>query len=234
MGTGYSDETNLMIALVGSGEYLDGMQAVDSELMRRLEAPARVVCLPTAAGQEGAERIQYWSRLGVEHFNRLGAQVQALPVIDRRSADEVRWVEAVAQANFVYFSGGSPAYLYQVLQGSRVWAAVQDVLSSGGILAGCSAGAMVLGEVFFGFPGWKPGFKLLAGVTVIPHFDEIPPMMLKPTRLLAGRKVTILGVEGSTALVIDGGRAEVLGSGGVTVWNGDGRVRYTTGQRPVW
>jgi cyanophycinase len=223
-----------MIALVGSGEYLEGMLAVDAELMNRLGEPARVVCLPTAAGQEGADRILYWSRLGVEHFTRLEAQVQALPVIDRDSAEDERWAQAAAQANFVYLSGGSPAYLYQTLRNSRVWEAIQQVVAKGGILAGCSAGAMVMGEVFFGFPGWKAGFNLLPGAAILPHYDEIPPVMLKPLRLLVGRKITILGIEGSTALVLDGRQAEIMGSGGVTVWNGAGKLRYTAGQQPTW
>ncbi len=223
-----------MLALVGSGEYLEGMQAVDRQLLGRLVQPARVACLPTAAGQERSERILYWSRLGVEHFTGLGAQVQALPVIDRRSANEPHWAEEISRSNFVYLSGGTPAYLHHTLQDSLVWSAIQDVLAKGGILAGCSAGAMVLGEIYFGFPGWKPGFNLLPGATIIPHFEEIPAVMLKPARLLAGRKVTILGIEGSTALVLDGQQAEVLGRGGVTVWNGSGRQRYTAGQAPVW
>ena len=70
-----------MLALVGSGEYLPPIAALDRELIGRLAAPVRVVCLPTAAGTEGHERIDYWSRLGVEHFSSLGVQVQAVPVI---------------------------------------------------------------------------------------------------------------------------------------------------------
>ena len=46
-----------MLALVGSGEYLPPMDPVDRILLSRLPGPPRVVCLPTAAGTEGAERI---------------------------------------------------------------------------------------------------------------------------------------------------------------------------------
>ena len=77
-----------MFALVGSGEYLTAMGAVDRNLISLLREPPRVVCLPTAAGKEGPERISYWSRLGVEHFTRLEASVEALPVIDRASAND--------------------------------------------------------------------------------------------------------------------------------------------------
>ena len=205
------------------------MESVDRALLSLAPGPPRVVCLPTAAGTEGPERIAYWMQLGVDHFTGLNVQVASLPVVDRTSADDPALAEAVAAANFVYLSGGRPDYLYRTLSGTRVWAAIEAVLARGGLLAGCSAGAMVLGERFFGFPGWKPGFNFLPGMTIIPHFDEIPAAMLTPARLLLGHELVILGIDGNTALVKDGEAFTVLGSGGVTVWGREGKKRYTAG-----
>lgn len=222
-----------MLALVGSGEYLPPMAAVDEALLNRLKQPPRVVCLPTAAGTEGAERINYWSTMGVTHFTRLGAAAEAVPVVDRASAHDDALAGRIRQANFVYLSGGKPDYLYQTLAGTPAWAAIETVLAHGGALAGCSAGAMILGEKFFGFPGWKNGFAYVAGVTIVPHFEEIPAAMLQPIRLLAGRKLTLVGIEGNTCLVQDGAQYQVLGSGGVTVWNHTHKTRYTAGALPA-
>lgn len=222
------------LALVGSGEYLPPMEPVDRELLGRLLGPPRVVCLPTAAGAEGSERIAYWSRLGVEHFTRLGVQVEAVPVIDRDTAHDPALVATILGANFVYLSGGKPDYLHQTLAGTPAWDAIRAVLAGGGLLAGCSAGAMILGESYFGFPGWKPGFNFLPGVTIIPHFDEIPGTLLKSLRLLAGKGLTVLGIDGYTALVCNGARYEVVGRGGVTVWNPTGKTRYLSGPLPAW
>lgn len=223
-----------MLALVGSGEYLPPIIPLDRVLIDRLAAPVRVVCLPTAAGTEGHERIAYWLRLGVQHFSGLGVPVQALPVIDRASANDPALAAAVGAANFVYLSGGKPNYLHATLHGSLVWQAILAVLARGGLLAGCSAGAMILGERFFAFPGWKHGFALLPGAAIIPHFDEIPQGMLQPMRRVAGKDLTILGIEGNTALVQTTGGYEVLGSGGVTVWNQAGQTRHTAGPLPLW
>ena len=218
-----------MIALVGSGEYLPPIESLDRDLIARLREPPRVACLPTAAGKEPPERIDYWMRLGIEHFTRLGAQVQSLPVIDRSRANDSVLAAEVAAANFVYLSGGDPGYLHHTLAGSLAWEAIQSVLAGGGLLAGCSAGAMVLGEKFLGFPRLRAGFNFLPGVTVMPHYDEIPGTMVRIIRLLAGSSLSLVGIEGNTALVQDGDRYEVLGSGGVTVWNKAGRTRYTRG-----
>lgn len=230
----------MMLALIGSGEYLPRMEPVDRELLRRLGSPARVVCLPTAAGAEGDERIGYWSNLGVNHFTRLGAQAEALRVIDRASANDPALAERIRGANFVYLSGGKPDYLYRSLEGSLAWEAIQAVLASGGLLAGCSAGAMIMGERYYGFPGMRPGFNFLPGATVIPHFEEMQSSIIQSVRVLTHKDLTILGVEGFTALVVDGKPGDrhaayaVLGDGGVTVWTQSQKVRYTQGPLPDW
>lgn len=223
----------MTLALVGSGEYLPPMETVDRRLLDRLSAAPRVVCLPTAAGTEGSERIAYWSQLGIDHFTRLGAAVSTVPIIDRASADDERHAATIKAANFVYLSGGRPDYLYASLAGSRAWTAICAVLERGGVLAGCSAGAMILGEKFFGFPGWKQGFNFLPGKTVIPHFDEIPGALLAAMRIFGGHELTVLGIDGNTALVKSGDSYEVIGAGGVTVWNKAGKVRYTDGPLPA-
>jgi cyanophycinase len=226
-----------MLALVGSGEYLPPMDPVDRILLARLPGPPRVVCLPTAAGTEGPERIGYWARLGVDHFAALGAPVESLPVIDSPSANDPALAEKIAAANFVYLSGGHPDYLFKTLHGSPAWQAIQSVLERGGLLAGCSAGAMVCGELMFGNPPWRwtNGFNLLPGKTmVIPHFDEIPNWIPGLLRLLLESQYTVIGVERNTALFDRDGKMEVLGGGGVTVWNASGKRRFLKGELPLW
>jgi len=209
------------------------MEPVDSELINRLKGSPRVVCLPTAAGREGHERIDYWSDLGVDHFKRLGVSVEALPVIDRSSANNRVYAKAVAGANYIYLSGGKPGYLYATLENSLVWKAILSVLADGGLLAGCSAGAMIMGEKFFGFPGWQAGFNLLPHMTIIPHYDQIPESRIKSIQMSIESDLILLGIEGGTALIQSGEQYEVLGSGGITVWNKAGKIRYTRGMLPM-
>jgi cyanophycinase len=225
-----------MLALIGSGEYLPPMEPVDRLLLQRLPSPAQVVCLPTAAGTEGQERIGYWTRLAVGHFTRLGVSARSLPVIDSASANDSALAGAVAEANFVYLSGGHPDYLFRTLGGSRVWQAIRAVLEKGGLLAGCSAGAMVMAEAIFSIHlrYRLPGFGLLPGAMVIPHFDEIPSWISTLLRLSAGRGLTTVGIEANTALFVRDEKMEVLGSGGVTVWNRAEKKRYTQGSLPAW
>jgi len=223
-----------MLALVGSGEYLPPMEPVDRYLLGLLKSEPHVICLPTAAGTEGAERINYWSELGKAHYSRLGAAVESLPVIDPSSANDPDLAGRIQLANFVYLSGGKPDYLYRTLANSLVWTAIMEVLHKGGILAGCSAGAMIMGERMPGFPGLKPAFGLLPGVVIMPHFDELPKAMFSTLQLMVGDKRTLLGIEGNTALVGADESYQVVGSGGVVVWNKREKTRYRHGQQVSW
>jgi cyanophycinase len=223
-----------MLALVGSGEYLPPMDEVDRYLLGLLKTEAHIVCLPTAAGTEGPERINYWMELGKTHFSRLGVEVEALPVIDQPSANDPELVERIRQANLIYLSGGKPDYLYRTFANSLVWEAILEVLKKGGVLAGCSAGAMIMGAHIPGFPGLKPAFGLVPGAVIMPHFDEIPGVMVNALRLLVREHRTLLGIEGNTALVGGAEGYQVVGSGGVVVWNKQGKKRYIEGEQVSW
>jgi cyanophycinase len=227
---------NGTLALVGSGEYLPPMESVDKFLLNCLSGPARVVCLPTAAGTEGEERLGYWSRLGVEHFTRLGAEASTLRVIDRASAREAGNAEKIRAANFVYLSGGDPGYLHKTLTGTPVWEAILLVLENGGVVAGCSAGAMIFGEKIPSFPmvvPLRPVFKLIPGAVIVPHYDEFGAQWGPIIKAMLGQ-LTLLGVEGNTALVKLNGTHTAVGAGGVTVWSKKQKTRFTNGQEVKW
>jgi cyanophycinase len=223
-----------LLALVGSGEYLPEMQTVDRFLLEGLGSQPNVVCLPTAAGTEGQERIAYWANLGENYFRSLIVDVATVPVINRQDAQNPNLAEQVRTANFVYLSGGKPEYLLATLKGSLVWGAIQDVVARGGVLAGCSAGAMVLGEKIPGFPGWRNAFNLLEGAVIIPHFDEMPPWLVGVLRRWMGRESRMVGVPGFTALVVNGKSCQVLGKGNVTLWDRYGKRDFPPGEPLVW
>jgi cyanophycinase len=202
------------------------MDPVDRFLFDQLKEAPRVVCLPTAAGTEGEKRVRYWMELGTEHYQRLGANVKSLPVIDAPSANNPEIAEEIEQSNFVYLSGGHPDYLHKVLSGSLAWQAIQKVYERGGVLAGCSAGAMVMGKGFLGFSRWHWGFGLLENGIIVPHFDELPPLVVSGIRRFVKNGNTLFGIEGSTALIVDGKRQFVRGRGGVNVIRQNETRRY--------
>ncbi|MEP4648632.1 MAG: Type 1 glutamine amidotransferase-like domain-containing protein [Ilumatobacter sp.] len=221
-----------MLAIIGSGEYLAGMTAVDRDLLDLFDSPARVVCLPTAAGTEGDPMIDDWMHRGVAHFTALGADAAPVRVWDRTSADDVGLAEQVGAADLVYLSGGKPTHLFDSLNGSVVWQAILDVIGRGGLLVGCSAGAMIQGEVFAGFPRSHQGFGLWPGAHIVPHFDEIPTAVVSAMRLALGREHTLVGVDRNTAFLHADDTYRVIGER-VTIWTRDDKVEFGPGEVPA-
>jgi len=226
-----------LIALAGSGEYLDVMSDID----RRLLAEAgkdrpRVVCLPTAAGQEGPSSIQRWSEMGIAHFRKLGAEVEALPVIDRSTAEDPRHASRIRDADLIYFSGGDPGYLYRTLANTPTWESVESACRRGAAVAGCSAGAMILGEYLpdrfslnFNFAA---GFGWIARCLVLPHFDRMPfrSLWLPMVRRKLTDRQYALGVDENTALVGRiGGDWEVMGAASVSILTRSATAKHSLG-----
>jgi len=232
---------NGLIALLGSGEYLPVMDDVDRHLLDSVNAngrAARVVCLPTAAGQEGEASVNHWSDMGVDHFQRLGADVQPAFVIDGDSANDPQWASLIERADLIYFSGGNPTYLLETMRGSLVWDAAEKAWGRGAVYAGCSAGAMILAQKVpnFRFAGLKakPGFQILPALYVLPHFDRMRGMfsalLATYRRGLKGDQF-LLGIDEDTALVGKVGQTwTVMGKGKVHVINRGESKEFSAGE----
>lgn len=231
---------NGWIALLGSGEYLPVMNDVDRYLLSAVHGRVpRVVCMPTAAGQEGAESVDYWLDLGTAHFKALGAEVTAARIVDRESANEPQWESALENADLIYFSGGKPNYLYETLHGSRAWGAAEKAWAHGAAYAGCSAGAMILAEQIPNVRSAvrtqpQKAFQIFPAKFVFPHFDKMKGLwstFLFGVRRKLAKGEFILGVDENTALV--GKLAEswrVMGEGNVHMITHDREESFAAGE----
>ncbi len=114
--------------------------------------------------------------MGVDHFTKLGAEVTALRIIDRVSANDPQWEPVFENADLIYFSGGDPGYLHETMKDTRAWSAAQRAWARGAIYAGCSAGAMILGKRMprFRLAGTQEGFGIVPAEFIVPHFDAMP------------------------------------------------------------
>ena len=229
-----------LTALVGAGEYLPVMDEVDRRLLAETNGrPARVVCVPAAAGQEGEASVERWSQMGVAHFRRLGAEAASARITDRASADDPQWAALIGAADLIYFSGGDPLYLYRTLAGTRAWDAVESAWARGAVFAGCSAGAMILGAVVPDVTdealSLHPAFNKLPNCLILPHFDRLESFRPGATAFVRSRLADgqyALGIDEHTALVGRiGGEWEVMGAGGVSVLTRGEVVVHRVGSR---
>ena len=232
---------NGLIALVGAGEYLPVMNDIDRQLLASVDTEGRaprVVCLPTAAGQEGDASVNRWLGMGVEHFEALGAEVTPARIIDRESADDQRWEIALENADLIYFSGGNPMYLYETMQGSCAWIAAQKAWSRGAVYAGCSAGAMILAQKVPNFRAAGltslQAFGVIPATFVIPHFDRIRGLWsayLFGVRRQLKNGQFILGIDEDTALIGKrNGAWQVMGQGQAHIITRAGQKDFNAGE----
>jgi cyanophycinase len=227
------------VVLVGAGEFLPVMSAIDAELLASTgRARPRVAILPTASYPDGEDVFQRWATMGVEHFAALGAEVEPVLVRDRSEADDPAAAQAVGEADLVYLSGGKPAHLLSALDGSAVGRALADAHERGAVLAGCSAGAMGLAGRSFDFRvrllpwplRWRDGLGFAPGVAVVPHYDAWPEPLSALVVLQSPRGGVVLGIDEETAAVGRDGAWQVHGRGRVTVWRGRRRERFRAGE----
>ena len=214
------------------------MAEFDLELLAATgRARPRVAILPTASYPDGEDVFARWASMGVAHFGELGAEVEPVLVRDREDADDAAHAQAIGEADLIYLSGGKPDYLLRVLDGSLVGGALLDAHERGAVLAGCSAGAMVLaGHTFdlrvrvLPWPlRWRPGLGFAPGTSVVPHYDAWPEPMSAIVALQAPRGSVVLGIDEDTAVVGRDGTWQVYGRARVTVWRGRRRERHRAG-----
>ena len=217
------------IGLVGGEEFRTGCEEMDIEIMRASgQDPARVLVIPTAAVTGPAKAAND----GVVHFGGLGGNAAQLMVLDRSQSDDPGFVEPIGGAGVVYFTGGSPDHLLETLRDSHLLKTILAAVDKGAVLAGSSAGAMVLGA-FMRRPragGWAEGLGLVPGVAVLPHHERQDPKEPSQTlRAQAPAGLTVLGIDARTGCLGRPGQWKVVGSGKVTVYQGDQWTVYQAG-----
>lgn len=228
------------VALVGSGEYTDAMNATDRALLAALPAGAAVAVIPTASGLEPG-MPEVWNERGVRHFTALGARVTPLLITQRAHCFDDVFVRGLRAADFFYFSGGNPNYVIETWHDTPAWAAVLERWRAGAVLVGCSAGAMMLGshtirvrEIMGGLPPkWAPAMNVVPGVAVLPHFDRmrnfVTALVLKLMLKAAPDGLTVIGVDEDTAVVRLGGAWRASGRQTVSAFAGGVERRYRPG-----
>jgi len=221
------------IVLEGGAEFGGMMDAPDRKAMRLAggpEAPIRII--PAAAAPDNNHERA--GRNGVRWFQKQGAtDVSALPLVNRNTAEDPEITRDIKRTRLIYLLGGFTHYLAQTLIDTGAWAAVLSAYRSGAVVAGSSAGAMVLCEYYYHHSSKQTlkGLNLVSGACVIPHHDTFGKNWAMPlTRRLPD--VTLIGIDEQTGMIDEGpeGLWQVYGKGGITLYRGkDTSRRYAPG-----
>jgi cyanophycinase len=197
--------TDGLLALVGGFEWTEGC-TFDAALLEA-SGGKEIVVLPTAAAYRHPERVVLQA---AEWFAPLGGQVEGLMVVDRTSANDPGMAAAVRGARFIYLAGGSPLHLKSALKGSATFDALRQAWTSGAVVAGSGAGAMVLTDPMVDPRGGAltVGLGLVDQLAVVPQFgdglEDAHGQKLQRTLALAPTGLPVVGIPDRTALLRSG------------------------------
>jgi cyanophycinase len=213
------------LVVIGGGEDKEGDAVVLTEFVRAAKGVrARIVVLTVATDEPDEVGKEY-----VEILKRLGAgEVRAADVSTRADAASEELLELVRKATGLFFTGGDQLHITSLLGGTELQAVMQERYEKGLVIAGTSAGAaMMSNSMILGGPNDEspraesveigPGMDLIIGAMIDTHFSE---------RGRHGRLLTAvahypqdlgIGIDEDTALLVERGEFEVVGSGAVTV-----------------
>jgi len=228
---------NRRFALLGSGEFEPWTEEV--ERVAADGADPRVVILPTASAPDGDAVFDRWGRMGLEHYAAMGWPATVLPVRTRDDAERADLAAELEGVGLVFFSGGNPKHLGTTIEGTELWTALLRSLDAGAVFAGCSAGAMVASQSRAQArerrtrTSWTFGLGLVPHVSFGVHWDrmsKIPGLRWWVTSRIPDSS-WFVGIDERTAIVGDGERWTVYGSGGAMVVHEGERRTYRAGER---
>lgn len=153
-------------------------------------------------------------------------------------------LDSIRHARLIYITGGDQNRFMEVVEGTAIATAIREAYDQGAVIAGTSAGAAVMSEkmttgnqlrdttytstfkvIESNNLEIKPGLGLITGVLIDQHFL----IRSRHNRLLTGvidyPDHVGIGIDESTAIVIKGRTAEVIGVSQVLVVRNPDRTR---------
>ena len=227
------------LVIVGGGQ-------LGPEIVKRFVAlaggqDAEVVVIPTAAENDadGNDPVDV-KRTAARFAREFGFKnVAVVHTRDRAEADSEAFVAPLKKARAVWFDGGRQWRIVDAFAGTRTQREIEAVLARGGVIGGSSAGATIQGSylvrgaregnMIMMAKGYEVGFGYLRGVAIDQHIlprkraDDMVQVIDAHAELLG------LGIDESTAVVVEGDRFEVIGRGVVGIYDGkehDGKRYY--------
>ena len=223
------------LLLEGGAEFGGKMAEADQRAIELAGGNNAVMSIiPTAAAPDNNH--QRAGNNGVRWFRSLGAtDVTSLPLIDKASANDPSLANSIARSRLIYMLGGFTGYLGETIKDSLCWQAILTAYEAGAVIAGSSAGAMVMCQYYFDPAHRKvvEGLGLVPNTCVLPHHNTFGKGWAAQMSTLLPNAV-LLGIDERTGMLDDGPGDKktswrVYGQGAVTLYRHGQSMVYQTG-----
>jgi cyanophycinase len=210
------------LVIVGGG--MIGPEILERFIQLAGGPQAPVVVIPTA--EDGDPKLDpaatFLAKAGM-------TRVTVLHTRDPKVANSKEFVAPLKAARGVWFPGGRQWRLVDSYLNTRTEREIHRVLERGGVVGGSSAGATIQGSylvrgaregnTLMMAPGYERGFSLFRGVAIDQHLitrhreDDLLPVIDAHPDLLG------IGIDESTAIIVQRHRFEVAGSSKVAIYD---------------
>lgn len=207
--------------IIGGSEDRSGQRSILASLARRIGRGKLVVA--TLASEFAEERWEEYRRI----FDELGVRRIEHLTIERAETDEDGSQGCrLEDASAVFFTGGDQLRITNKLGGTQAADQILEVFKRGGVIAGTSAGASVMGEMMLVGGGdtvqMVPGLGVIKNVIIDQHFSERGRIRRLLAAVAQNPRMIGIGIDEDTAIVVNGMKSfKVIGSG--TVYVADAR-----------
>jgi cyanophycinase len=220
------------LLLEGGAEFGGRMSEPDLRAIELAGGSDAPICIiPTASAPDNNHKRA--GNNGIRWFKSLGAKnVFTVDVIDSVTSNDDSLAASIRNSRLIYLLGGFPRHLGETLANSACWQAALDAYKAGAVIAGSSAGAMVLCEHYYD-PYEKKllrGLNLIRNACVLPHHNNFGRTWSQQLKQLLPKAI-LIGLDEQTGIINDqNGEWQVYGAGDVTLYQ-DEKIRgYARGE----
>lgn len=209
------------ILLEGGAEFGGKMAVPDKKAIELAGGnTAPITIIPTAAAPDNNH--QRAGNNGIRWFRSLGAtNIESVPLIDKTSANDGEIAGKLKNSRLIYMLGGFTGYLGETLKNSLAWHACLEAYQNGAVIAGSSAGAMVLCQYYYDPSKNKvvEGLNLVPNSLVLPHHNTFGKRWANQLSQSLPA-VVLLGIDEFTGMLDDGDKTawQVWGGGEVVIY----------------
>jgi cyanophycinase len=220
------------LLIIGGGERGTGIQ---NAAIRLGGQPSRWVFIPTAMSD-----VELAQAEPPAFIRRSGGTLTVLHTRDRKVADSEAFTAPLRAATAVFIDGGRQWRLVDAYRGTRTETELRAVLDRNGLISGTSAGATIQGSYLIRgspqsnrilmAPGYERGFGYLSNVAIDQHVTQRGRERDLSVVVAAHPGLLGIGIDESTALIVQGNTMTVIGRGMVRITDGadhDGAPFYT-------
>lgn len=160
------------------------------------------------------------------------------------------WIDSIRTANLIYITGGDQARFMNIVAGTEIETAIHDAYKKGCVISGTSAGAAVMSKLMITgdqlkhkeyaatFQTIEPdnieiktGLGLLPNVMIDQHFLIRSRHNRLLTAVIEHSEMTCIGIDESTAILVNGKSIEVLGDSQVLVYRNPTKSKTLKNQK---